>query len=151
KIAPLLKNEGIPFRALSEEDSSNDQKLLMLDSTFLNRPDPSLFREAAGILFLLEKEPDQAQLDLPSDVIFDYCVGEVSHHKLRSLLQSIRMRQQIQRIRGERDTHLRRLKELNNIGIALSTERDPVRLLNMILSKSREITSADAGSLYLVE
>ena len=43
------------------------------------------------------------------------------------------------------------LETLNNIGAALSTERNTDALLELILSKSREITSADAGSLYLVE
>ncbi|NOZ60454.1 MAG: GAF domain-containing protein [Calditrichaeota bacterium] len=43
------------------------------------------------------------------------------------------------------------LHELNDIGVALSAERDPDKLLETILSKSREITGADAGSLYLVE
>src|SRR5579859_2545612 len=43
------------------------------------------------------------------------------------------------------------LEELNRIGIALSETRDVEQLLRMILSKAREITSADAGSLYLVE
>lgn len=45
----------------------------------------------------------------------------------------------------------RELRELNRIGVALSAERDVDTLLEMILSKCREITSADAGSLYLVE
>jgi HD-GYP domain-containing protein (c-di-GMP phosphodiesterase class II) len=43
------------------------------------------------------------------------------------------------------------LEELNRVGIALSETRDVDRLLAMILSKAREITGADAGSLYLVE
>ncbi|MBI3450262.1 MAG: GAF domain-containing protein, partial [Acidobacteria bacterium] len=43
------------------------------------------------------------------------------------------------------------LRELNRIGIALSSERNRDALLAMILTKCREITSADAGSLYLVE
>jgi HD-GYP domain-containing protein (c-di-GMP phosphodiesterase class II) len=43
------------------------------------------------------------------------------------------------------------LETLNKIGVALSTERNTDALLELILSKSREITSADAGSLYLVE
>jgi len=42
-------------------------------------------------------------------------------------------------------------EELNQIGIALSTQRDISSLLSLILSKAREITGADAGSLYLVE
>jgi HD-GYP domain-containing protein (c-di-GMP phosphodiesterase class II) len=43
------------------------------------------------------------------------------------------------------------LAELNKIGVALSAEREINKLLELILSKSREITAADAGSLYLVE
>jgi HD-GYP domain-containing protein (c-di-GMP phosphodiesterase class II) len=43
------------------------------------------------------------------------------------------------------------IKELNAIGAALSAEHDTVKLLDMILRKSREITKSDAGSLYLVE
>ncbi len=43
------------------------------------------------------------------------------------------------------------LETLNKIGVALSTERNTDALLELILSKSREITSADAGSLYLLE
>lgn len=44
-----------------------------------------------------------------------------------------------------------RIRYLNHIGIALSAERDPLRLLEMILSSARKLTGADAGSLYLVE
>jgi HD-GYP domain-containing protein (c-di-GMP phosphodiesterase class II) len=43
------------------------------------------------------------------------------------------------------------LKELLQIGVALSSERDVDSLLSLILSKAREITNADAGSLYLME
>ena len=45
----------------------------------------------------------------------------------------------------------RELEELNRVGIALSETRDVERLLALILLKAREITGADAGSLYLVE
>ena len=43
------------------------------------------------------------------------------------------------------------LRVLNTIGMQLSTERDIKKLLKLILEKSREITGADAGSLYLVK
>ena len=45
----------------------------------------------------------------------------------------------------------REIHELNQIGAALSAEHDTGKLLEMILTKSRGITAADAGSLYLVE
>jgi HD-GYP domain-containing protein (c-di-GMP phosphodiesterase class II) len=40
---------------------------------------------------------------------------------------------------------------LNEIGVALSSQRDRASLLELILQKSREITRSDAGSLYLVD
>jgi HD-GYP domain-containing protein (c-di-GMP phosphodiesterase class II) len=43
------------------------------------------------------------------------------------------------------------IEQLSAIGIALSAERDIDVLLKMILTRTREITAADAGSLYLVE
>src|SRR6185369_13576163 len=43
------------------------------------------------------------------------------------------------------------LHELTRIGVALSTERDLHTLLELILTQARRLTTADAGSLYLVE
>jgi HD-GYP domain-containing protein (c-di-GMP phosphodiesterase class II) len=51
---------------------------------------------------------------------------------------------EIAKLRGE-------LRELNAIGISLSSERDPVALLDLILTKARAITASDGGSLYLVQ
>jgi HD-GYP domain-containing protein (c-di-GMP phosphodiesterase class II) len=45
----------------------------------------------------------------------------------------------------------RELSELNAIGIQLSAERNLDVLLETILTKAREITGSDAGSLYLIE
>lgn len=45
----------------------------------------------------------------------------------------------------------REREQLNQIGVALSSQRDVNALLSQILSEAREITGADAGSLYLVE
>jgi hypothetical protein len=49
-----------------------------------------------------------------------------------------------ERARYERD-------ELLTISRALSSERDIHKLLDLILFKSRQITGADAGSVYVVE
>ena len=46
---------------------------------------------------------------------------------------------------------LQRLDELNVIGIALSSEHDINRLLEIILVAAKRITNADAGTLYLFD
>ena len=43
----------------------------------------------------------------------------------------------------------RRLAELNQIGVALSQEKDLNRLLELILIAAKKITNADGGTLYL--
>ena len=50
----------------------------------------------------------------------------------------------IERSRYERD-------ELLAISRALSSERDIRKLLDLVLDKSRRITGADAGSVYVLE
>ena len=47
------------------------------------------------------------------------------------------------------DNLLHRLKELNEIGIALSQQRDINSLLETIMVAAKRITNADAGTLYL--
>ncbi len=49
------------------------------------------------------------------------------------------------------DNPLHRLKELNEIGIALSQQRDLNGLLETILLAAKRITHADAGTLYLYQ
>jgi HD-GYP domain-containing protein (c-di-GMP phosphodiesterase class II) len=46
---------------------------------------------------------------------------------------------------------LRRLHELNEIGISLSRQRDTRRLLEAILVAAKKITNADGGTLYRVD
>ncbi len=43
------------------------------------------------------------------------------------------------------------IHELNKIGVALSAEHDTGKLLETILTKCREFTRSDAGSIFLVE
>ncbi len=49
------------------------------------------------------------------------------------------------------DNLIHRLKELNEIGIALSQQRDLNSLLETILVAAKRITNADAGTLYLYQ
>jgi HD-GYP domain-containing protein (c-di-GMP phosphodiesterase class II) len=53
--------------------------------------------------------------------------------------------------RREADAIRRELEELNQIGISLSAERDTDALLTLILTRAREITQSDAGSIYVVD
>lgn len=70
---------------------------------------------------------------------------------LASAFDSIELAERAARAESQLKRSSREIAELNRIGVALSAEKDTQSLLNLILRASREITSADAGSLYLVE
>ena len=70
---------------------------------------------------------------------------------LRSALNAVRITSQHENLASGLQSRDQQLRELNRIGVALSAERNVDSLLAMILSKAREITCADAGSLYLLE
>ena len=59
--------------------------------------------------------------------------------------------QEMERLRAELEQARSQLRELNKLGMALMSERDPDKLLGMILTQARRLTGSDAGSLYLVE
>ena len=71
--------------------------------------------------------------------------------RLERALDTINSRRVIEQLDGALVRKSQELHELNSIGVALSAERDINKLLELILAKSREITAADAGSLYLVK
>jgi HD-GYP domain-containing protein (c-di-GMP phosphodiesterase class II) len=71
--------------------------------------------------------------------------------RLERGMDIIRNRRVIRQLEEKLNRRGDELSELNKIGVALSAERDIDKLLELILQKSREITGADAGSLYLVE
>jgi len=71
--------------------------------------------------------------------------------RLERALDTLHTRRVIRQLEGALDRKGDDLHELNKIGVALSAERDIHKLLELILAKCREITAADAGSLYLVQ
>ncbi|MFQ5776940.1 MAG: HD domain-containing phosphohydrolase [Terriglobia bacterium] len=72
-------------------------------------------------------------------------------HTLASAFENSELAERAAQAEAQLKRSDRAVAELNRIGIALSAEKDTQKLLDLILRASREITSSDAGSLYLVE
>ncbi len=109
--------------------------------------------DAWRIIYLLDEKarpPSKLQAQvfavLPCEV-----PGLVLKKTVEQAFENLRAQDAHHRTRNELKRAVSDLETLNKIGVALSTERNTDSLLESILSKSREITSADAGSLYLVE
>jgi HD-GYP domain-containing protein (c-di-GMP phosphodiesterase class II) len=71
--------------------------------------------------------------------------------KLERAFEALQLRRAISQLHKAIERKDKALRELNDIGMQLSAQRNIDKLLELILLKSREITGADAGSLYLVE
>jgi signal transduction histidine kinase len=83
---------------------------------------------------------------VPGPPCYAYLSSSVSLPMLASVLREACARARVDT--RETDTQL---EELTAIGIRLSAERNLDALLELILTKGREITRSDAGSLYVVE
>ncbi|MBI4590148.1 MAG: GAF domain-containing protein [Candidatus Rokubacteria bacterium] len=96
-----------------------------------------------------------AMAAFPSDQIYAYLPKPISVPILAKTLANafahLQLLEKQERAQADLAQLAKELKELNNIGIKLSAARDTHALLELILTKAREITRSDAGSLYLVE
>ncbi len=107
-------------------------------------------------LFVAVAEGDEADAVLErytflDDLLFKPVTPARIRLRLDKALDAIHNRRVIAQLDGALVRKSEELHELNKIGVALSAERDINKLLELILGKSREITAADAGSLYLVQ
>lgn len=87
--------------------------------------------------------------------LLDYNQGAPEPQRLTLALNRIfaqlQQEQELRRLSQQIELQRHRLRDLNQIGASLSTERNLDRLLDKILESSMEITASDSGSLYLVE
>jgi signal transduction histidine kinase len=89
---------------------------------------------------------DHVPETMPGRPCYAYLSASVSSPMLAAVL-----REACARARTETRETDTQLEELTAIGIRLSAERNLDALLELILTKGREITRSDAGSLYVVE
>lgn len=81
------------------------------------------------------------------DVVLDTAFAEhVEFHLMRAVRHMVR----VEEIKRPRLGHQTLLK-LNEIFIALSAQRDPKELLATILRKATELTTAEGGTLFMIE
>jgi len=159
QILGSLKKGWVPVRP-PEQDLSDDygDVLLIFDSDaaaqsgrIVRRYRSRLFGQVAALVLLPEgKTPPRRFDELVEYIRSPLSAGEAAR-AVQRLTSTIASKQEIRALQVKLTLQSQELSELNRIGIALSAERDPEALLELILTKAREITSADAGSLYLVE
>lgn len=108
-----------------------------------------------GRVLLMGSESDLSGLPTENLRIFDISDRSISPpaltFKINRCLSEISHDVEIQQAMADDQDNRNAVDTLNEIGMALSTEKDLNKLLDMIVSRARQMTKADAGSLYLVE
>ncbi|MBI4503248.1 MAG: GAF domain-containing protein [Gemmatimonadetes bacterium] len=161
-IAEALTAEGVEVlivRSPRDLVVGEDATAFVLDPAARATFDPQHLRsfvDSGGAIVALGA-PDE--IDVPSSVPSDLLAAWLPHpygtrHLLLALHTTYREAAVVTeagRARQEAASRTKEVVDLTRIGVALATERDYNTLLDMILSQARQITSSDAGSLYLVE
>lgn len=118
-------------------------------------PLPALrgLRSSDSAVFIAGADP--ALLERLSDAIDGSVELPLPSQAFKSLLLQaialINQRRQEQLLRSQLIDRNREMSEIHEVGIALSGERDFDTLQSFILLKCRQMTNADAGTLYLLE
>lgn len=142
----------LPFEA-SVADTSDVERIVLVGSEQLVERHYSHLRlPNVRVLALSDRKFNDPRND---GAVYAYVPPTVADDLLERLvdnaLDHIHLLQTRQQVNERLVDASDEIHELNKIGIALSSEHDPDRLLELILTKSREFTASDAGSLYLIE
>ena len=156
RYADALSRESITsrtFESLEQLASDNGSlRVVLLDPTVVGNGGPKNAGPRTAILGIgLSEQPkwltdDSIYFDLPENPSTSSLLNAVKR-AYQFLYQKIRA-DQLEKQLADRT---RELREVGEVGIALSAERDHSVLLTTILSKARELSRSDAGSLYLLD
>jgi HD-GYP domain-containing protein (c-di-GMP phosphodiesterase class II) len=153
-LQQLLDKAPQKWHYVTEYDGPPEKAIYIIPDSIPNRDGivPQLRSRGAHLVILLAAGEEPA---LPDDEQTVYVESPLRAWRLYEAVYQMTSRRQMalemQQLKDELAHRSQELSELNKIGIALSAERDSNALLELILNKAREITSADAGSLYLIE
>jgi HD-GYP domain-containing protein (c-di-GMP phosphodiesterase class II) len=151
-----LEQDSIAPRAVSSwselSAASSMPSVVLVDHRFEHADHGATFPPVSVLLGVgLENPPDwvsseQMYMSLPAEPATGMLVSAVlrAQEYLRERLRNAELKEQLAQRNQE-------LEEISKISIALSTVRDHEVLLAMILTKSREMSRSDAGSLYLLD
>lgn len=159
RYADVLTREAIVTKPITDAD-----QLLLSDPSSLQVAlvDPAILagtqsairldpRTAIVGIGLGERAPrwlegDDVYLHLPEEPSTGVLVSAV-----KRAFQFLYQKQRADQLENQLHERTRELQQVSDVGSALSTVRDHAVLLTMILAKARELSRADAGSLYLID
>jgi len=82
-----------------------------------------------------------------NQIMANFDIRQLSQDKrLNKLLKSV-----VSEVKYYAEDQIRHIQKLTEIGLALSAEKNISKLLEMVVDQARELSSADAGTLYILD
>src|SRR5712671_5087566 len=148
----LHRYRRMPYDALDRETQDLERIVIASSQAQLERHYNALRKPNVRVIGMCESRFRDARMD---GAVYAYLPATTPLSLLERMIDNAIDHIQLLSNRNELNDRLtmasREIQELNQIGAALSAEHNTSKLLEMILTKSRDITKSDAGSLYLVE
>src|SRR5438067_8755904 len=156
RYADALRSASIAPQPLHSLDSLTPDggalRVVLVDPSILDSRSPrTLDAQTAVVGVGLAEQPawlsdESVYFDLPESPSAPLLLTALRH-----AYQFLYQKSRADALQRQLDARTRELREVSEVGIALSTERDHSVLLRKILSKARELSRSDAGSLYLLD
>lgn len=156
RYAEALSSASISPRLLDSLDhlgaDGGSLRVVLIDPSILDGRSPRVFDTRTAIVGIgLAEQPawlgdDSVYFHLPGDP-----PAQVLLNTLKRAYQFLYQKMRADTLERQLEARTRELREVSEVGIALANERDHSVLLTKILSKARELSRADAGSLYLLD
>jgi len=162
----LLKEKSIYLREITPSNleyikTGEDLNIFLINNEFADGMNKEISELIACpdysnvIIFLNGDQKQKSNKIYDEEKVFLYLKEPIEEYELLKAIKSgfnyLNSTYECKWLYSKVDYQTRELSSLNEIGMALSSEQDYDKLLDLILSKSREVTNCDAGSLYLLE
>jgi len=155
RYADAFVRESIAPRAVPSLDhlasDPSALRVILVDPAITNGKIERVDARTAVVGIGLDEQPKW----LTQDNVYFHLAGDPSTpvllNAVKRAYQYLYQKMRADQLERQLSERTRELKEVSEVGIALSTVRDHQVLLTMILSKARELSRADAGSLYLLD
>jgi HD-GYP domain-containing protein (c-di-GMP phosphodiesterase class II) len=157
RYADALMRESIAPRRLTALDQlmmgDGGLRVVLIDPAIVDgdRKNVTIDTRTAVVGVGLSEQPrwlsdENVYLGIPKDPSPPALLGAI-----KRAFQFLYQKQRADQLERQLSERTRELQQVAEVGAALSTVRDHSVLLTMILGKARELSRADAGSLYLLD
>jgi len=162
----LLREKSIYLREITPSNLENiksgeDLNIFIINNKFADYMNKEMSElmvcqdYSNAIIFINTDQKQKGNKICDDEKVFLYLKEPIEEYELLKAIKSgfsyLNSKYECKWLHAKVDYQASELSSLNEIGMALSSEQDYDKLLDLILSKSREVTNCDAGSLYLLE